>query len=368
MSDVDVVIVGGGAAGLAAALMLGRARRSVVVVDDGHPRNAPAEHVHGYLGREGVGPAELLAIGRSEVAAYGVEVRPGRAVRVEQRDGGGFAVELVDGAVLHARRVLVATGLRDELPPIPGIAERWGRDVLHCPYCHGWEVRDQRIVVVATSEWGAFQASLWRQWSDDVTLVEARVAGLVVVDDRLEGVLLDDETVVPAAAVVVTPRMIANGELLAPLGIEPVDAPRNMGTMIPADASGATSVPGLYVAGNVSNVGAHVLSAAASGAQAGAAINADLVADDVERARPPVMDRGVLGGSLPGEATGVERSAQPAPRDRRGRPHSWHGARRRCGRGCRRDLARRARLGGHGRRPVERGARPRSSSAPRRWA
>ena len=314
MTDVDVVIVGGGSAGLAAALMLGRARRSVVVVDDGRPRNAPAEHVHGYLGREGVAPAELLAIGRAEVAAYGVEVRPGRVVRLERRHDGAFDAELADGTIVGCRRVLVATGLRDELPPIPGVAERWGRDVLHCPYCHGWEVRDQRIVVLSTSEWGAFQASLWRQWSDDVTLVvhsgpaptsaereqlgvrgvtivEATVAGLVVADDRLEGIRLDDGTVVPAAAVVVAPRMIANGELLASLGIEPVDAPRGVGTTIPADAMGATSVPGLYVAGNVSNAGAHVLSAAASGAQAGAAINADLVSDDTERARRPVMDR-----------------------------------------------------------------------------
>ena len=204
-------------------------------------------------------------------------MRPGRVVRVERRDDGTFVVELADGASVSGRRVLVATGLRDELPPIPGVAERWGRDVLHCPYCHGWEVRDQPIVVMSTSEWGAYQASLWRQWSDDVTLVvhggparpssereqlgvrgvtivEATVAGLVVTDDRLHGrpPRRRHRRCRPRRSSS-RPRMIANGELLAPLGIEPVDAPLGVGTTIPADATGATSVPGVFVAGNVGN-------------------------------------------------------------------------------------------------------------------
>ena len=167
---VDVVIIGGGAAGLAAALMLGRSRRSVVVVDAGEPRNAPAGHIHGYLGREGTPPAVLLATGRDEVRRYGVDVLDGRATRAERADG-TFMVFLADGGVVCGRRLLVATGLADELPAIPGLAERWGRDVVHCAYCHGWELGDRPIAVLATGPMGVHQASMFRQLSPDVTLI-----------------------------------------------------------------------------------------------------------------------------------------------------------------------------------------------------
>jgi thioredoxin reductase len=137
----DVVIVGGGAAGLSAGLALSRARRSVLVVDAGTPRNAPAGHVHNYLTRDGIPPAELLAAGRAEVTGYGGEILSGSVNSADPLDD-GFQVTLTDGRVLLARRLLVTTGLVDELPDVPGLTERWGRDVLHCPYCHGWEVRD----------------------------------------------------------------------------------------------------------------------------------------------------------------------------------------------------------------------------------
>ena len=142
----DVVVVGGGAAGLSAALVLGRARRRVVVVDGGAPRNAPAAHMQGFLSRDGMSPAELLAVGREEAAAYGVEFISGHVISVEP----GFVVSLDDGETLTARRLLIATGATDELPSIPGLQERWGRDFLHCPYCHGWEVRDQPLGVLGT--------------------------------------------------------------------------------------------------------------------------------------------------------------------------------------------------------------------------
>jgi thioredoxin reductase len=129
----DVVVVGGGAAGLSGALVLGRARRRVVVVDAGSPRNAPAAHMQGFLSRDGMPPADFLAAGRAEVTAYGVELIEDQVVGVET----GFAVRLASGQVLEARRLLIATGVRDELPDIPGARERWGRDLLHCPYCHG---------------------------------------------------------------------------------------------------------------------------------------------------------------------------------------------------------------------------------------
>ncbi len=309
-AGVDVIVVGGGAAGLAAALLLGRSRRSVLVIDAGEPRNAPADHVHGYLGREGTPPSDLLAIGRSEVAAYGVEVREGLAVDAHRHRDGTFVVELAGGEAVSGRRLLVATGGHDELPAIPGVAERWGRDVIHCPYCHGWEVRDRSIVVISTNGMGVHGASLFRQLSDDVTLVvhagpgptEAEraqltgrgvrivvctVAELVVTDGRLTGVRLDDGSVLPAAAAVVSPRLTARADLLAPLGLEPVEGPTGLGTTIPADATGATGVPGVYVAGNVGNLRAHVLQSAAEGAMAGAAINADLVTEDLAAAAQP---------------------------------------------------------------------------------
>jgi thioredoxin reductase len=175
----DVVIVGGGPAGLSGALMLGRARRSVLVIDSGQPRNAPAAHLQGFLSRDGVPPGHLLEAGRLEVAGYGSEIITGRARSAFRDDwgysraehGGGFAVELDSGRTVRARRLLVTTGITDELPDIPGLTARWGRDVLHCPYCHGWEVRDQPIGVLATSPMSTHQALLFRQWTDKLTLL-----------------------------------------------------------------------------------------------------------------------------------------------------------------------------------------------------
>jgi thioredoxin reductase len=159
----DVVVVGGGAAGLAGAVALARSRRSVLVVDAGDPRNAPASGVHNFLTREGTPPAEIYAAGRREVTRYGGTLQAGRVTALS-RDGGRFAVHIEDQAV-SARRLLVATGLRDELPDVPGLAARWGIDVLHCPYCHGWEVRDQRIGILATGPGAVHQALLFRQLS-----------------------------------------------------------------------------------------------------------------------------------------------------------------------------------------------------------
>src|SRR5689334_5926372 len=146
----DVAIVGGSAAGLAAALQLGRQRRSVIAVDAGEPRNAAAAHMHSYLGHEGLPPAELARIGREEVRSYGGEVLDGRVTSVSAAGHGRFRLELTGGHAIVARRVLAATGMVDELPAIDGLADQWGRDVIHCPFCHGFEVRDRRIVQIVT--------------------------------------------------------------------------------------------------------------------------------------------------------------------------------------------------------------------------
>ena len=302
----DVVVIGGGAAGLNGALMLARARRSVVVIDAGAPRNAPAEGVHGLLGREGTPPGELLARGRSEVRQYGGRVVDG-TVAAAVRDGDGFAVTLVDGRSVRARRLLVTTGLVDELPDVAGLRERWGRDVLHCPYCHGWEVRDRAVGVLASGPMSVHQALLFRQWSADVTffshtmpaptpeqaeqfaargitVVDGEVAAVEVVDDRMTGVRMRDGRLVGRDAVVVATRMVARAGFLADLGLAPVEHPNGVGELIPADPTGRTAVPGVWIAGNVTDLVAQVGAAAAGGATAAAHINADLVAEDTARA------------------------------------------------------------------------------------
>lgn len=291
METWDVVVVGGGAAGLSAAVVLGRSRRSVLVVDAGQPRNAPAEGVHGFLTRDGMPPGELLAVGRAEAEGYGAVIRTGEAVAV-RGERGSFTVELADGTALGARRVVVATGLVDELPDVPGVAERWGRSVIHCPYCHGWEHRDERIVVLATGPNATHQALLFRQLSADVTVLAHTAPpagedaehlanlGIPVVEGLVErvvdgGVVLADGTTAPCDVVVVGPRMVARSALLAPLGVEPTEHP--MGEYVQA------VVPGVWVAGNVADLAAQVVVAAGQGVMAGAMANADLVAEAASR-------------------------------------------------------------------------------------
>ncbi len=219
-SRYDVVVVGGGAAGLSAALVLGRARHRTLVVDAGEPRNAPSSHMQGYLTRDGMAPAEFLALGREEIARYDVELVRDRVVDVTP--GEDFTVALEKGASVRARRLIVATGLKDEMPDVPGVAERFGRDVLHCPFCHGWEVRDEPFGVLASSAMSVHQALMVSRWSKDTTLflhrvaeeeltdvdlrrlaaagvdvVPGEVAGLVAEDDRFTGVRMSDGTVHP---------------------------------------------------------------------------------------------------------------------------------------------------------------------------
>ncbi|MFJ3143240.1 NAD(P)/FAD-dependent oxidoreductase [Streptomyces halstedii] len=306
----DVVVVGGGAAGLSGALTLARAGRSVLVIDAGSPRNAPASHAHNYLGREGVPPLELLAAGRAEAAGYGAEVVQGNAVAAEKLPGGGFRVVREDGSAVEARRLLVTTGLVDELPPVPGVAERWGRDVLHCPYCHGWEVRNRPVGILAAGPMAVHQALLWRQWTDDVVLfrhtaadfgdeeyeqlaarsvavVDGEVAALEVTGDRLTGVRLAGGTVIPREAVVVRPRFTARSGVLETLGLAPTTlevAGQSIGSYVAADPAGATEVPGVWVAGNVTNPMEQVIGSAAAGLKAASAINMDLVTEDTRRA------------------------------------------------------------------------------------
>ena len=301
MSDVDVVVVGGGAAGLSAALVLARARRRVVIVDAGVPRNAPAAHMHGFLSRDGFPPSEILAVGRDEVTAYGTVFTPGTVADALTNGSSGFLVVLADGQRISTRRLLVTTGLRDELPDIPGLRDRWARDVLHCPYCHGYEVRDQRLAVLGWSPDSVKYAQIVRQWADDVVFFDmtgalsgsernalaARAVGVVVgavtrirvENDQLSGVEVDGSRVIARDAVFVAPRFVPNSDLLVRLGCQHDDA-----GWVVSDRTGRTSIAGVWVAGNVANPRAQVITAAGEGSAAAIALNADLVDEDVRDA------------------------------------------------------------------------------------
>lgn len=307
----DVAVIGGSAAGLAAALQLGRQRRSVIIVDAGEPRNAPAAHMHSYLGHEGIAPGEFLEIGRCEVRSYGVEVLAGRALNVAHTGDGRFRVELAGGNTVLARRIVLASGLVDMLPDIDGVREHWGGDVIHCPFCHGYEVRDQRIVAIVTSPVGLHSAGLFRQLTDRLTIVihsgvgsdqpevdALRDAGITVVagpverlvsggDGRLAAVEVTGADRIAADAVVVGTRFDVRADAVASLGVATVAHMTGLGDVIDVDATGATSVPGVWAAGNVTDPSQQVLQAAASGSWVGGMISADLVRTDMaEAARP----------------------------------------------------------------------------------
>jgi thioredoxin reductase len=291
----DVAIIGGGAAGLSAALVLGRARRRVVVIDAGQPRNAPAAHMQGFLSRDGMAPADLLAAGRAEVRHYGVEIIDDRVIDA----GPDLSLVLASGTTITARRVLVATGAVDVLPDIDGARERWGRDFLHCPYCHGWEMRDQAVGVVGTGPGSIEHAQLLRQWTDDViffthavtvtdddrvgldargiAIVDATIERLVVTDDELKGVDLGDGRTVARDVLFIRPALRPHERTpAAALGCEV----RSDG-LVDVDPSGRTSALGVWAAGNATNPRAQVITAAGEGSAVAIAINNDLVAEDV---------------------------------------------------------------------------------------
>ena len=304
----DTIIIGGGVAGLSAALMLGRARRRVLVIDAGQPRNRFASHMHAVLGHEGIDPAELLRIGRADASAFGVEFMDASVTRVDdsgEPDPGDLTVTTDDGTSYAARTLIVATGITDRLPDIPGLAERWGTSVLHCPYCHGWEVRDRRLGVLATSPMALHQVQLLRQWSNDVVLFAGLVPtldaptrtrlgarGIRIVDqavvevlgsgNTLTGVRLEDGTVVEIDAIFTGGAPEPHDRMLEALTLDRADGP--MGNLITVDAVGLTSHPRVWAVGNVVNPGANVPLAMGTGSFAGAAVNAALVTREFDAA------------------------------------------------------------------------------------
>lgn len=302
MEPWDAIIIGGGAAGLSAAQMLGRSRRRTLVVDAGSPRNRFAAHMHGVLGQDGTAPLDLIARGREELAAYGVAWLEASVRRVDEHDA-GVAVALDDGSIEHARALVVATGITDELPDVPGLAERWGTSVLHCPYCHGWEVRDRRLGVLLVSPHQAHQAQLLRQWSEDVVVFAAiplehaferrlRARGVEIVTDAvaelrgdgatLTEVRLENGTVHAVDALFTMGAARPHDDFLAHLGLDRTDTP--VGSFLAVDPTGRTSSPRIWAAGNVVNPMANVPLSMGAGAMVGGAVNGALVDEDFANA------------------------------------------------------------------------------------
>ena len=296
----DCVIVGGGAAGLSAALVLGRARRHVLVVDAGAPSNLPAHGIGGLLGFDGVPPAELYARGRRELDSYpSVELRSGEVISgsVYER---GFGLELADGTAVETRRVLLAMGMRYESPALPGLAELWGSSVFHCPFCHGWEVRDRPLAVLANGERAVHMATMLLGWSDDVVLLtsgpadfgesdrarlsaagvtvdERVVTELASVDGELAAVVFDDGASLARGGLLVASTLHQRSSLASKLGVTfgqpgPVSV-----EPIEIDAMYRTSVPGVFAAGDVCVQMPQVAAAIAAGSAAAASVVASFL-------------------------------------------------------------------------------------------
>ncbi len=301
----DVVVVGGGAAGLSAALILGRARRRVLVLDAGTPRNTPAEHAHGFLSRDGIPPSELLRISRDDLAAYSSVTFANDESVGAQASGDGYAITLSNNEVIEARKIVLASGVVDILPEIPGVHELWGQGVYHCPYCHGWEVRD--------TAWGALgkmhlleRVPLYQVWASRVValtdgpsslgsaererlaafgagLDERRIARVARADGDGVRVFYEDGASTDLGALFVAPSQVQRSPFAEMLGCEMVEPGPVDAKYVRVDgASGETSVPGVYAAGDMTGPAQSLILAAASGARAAYHLNRMLAVEDAE--------------------------------------------------------------------------------------
>lgn len=302
----DAVIIGGGAAGLSAAQTLGRSLRNTLVIDAGSPRNRFAAHMHNVLGHDGINPTELLARGREELERYGVAVAAGSVTAVRSEADSHLTIDIatepgIPERSITTRALVVATGVRDVLPDIPGLAEHWGSGVFHCPYCHGWEVRDSRIGVVTTSPMSLHQVTLLRQWSDRVTVFSAglggldpvteralRARGMVIESDPVAEILGDGSSVTGVRtssgsvhqidAVFTVSGLEALDGFLADLDLDRTETP--FGSFLTVDPMGRTSHPRIWAVGNVAAPMATVPVAMGAGAMAGGGVNFALVEED----------------------------------------------------------------------------------------
>ncbi|CAN7555161.1 NAD(P)/FAD-dependent oxidoreductase [Polaromonas sp. LjRoot131] len=303
----DAIIVGGSFAGLSAALQLARARRQVLVIDAGLPRNRFASESHGVLGHDGKPGSQVLAEARQQLQAYPtVQIFNGRVSRVDSGEA-GFVVEAEDGMRwFTARRLLLATGVADVLPEIPGLQERWGKTVVHCPYCHGYEIGGGAIGVLGTGPMSVHQAVLFADWgevtlftqgvvavsAEEQALLAARkvrvepspIAELQGTAPALDGVLLRDGRRVAIKALLVGTQVRMASPLAAALGCAFDDSP--FGPIVRIDAWGLTSAPGVYAGGDMARVPHSITFACAGGVAAGIGLHASLVMEDAHGMAP----------------------------------------------------------------------------------
>lgn len=294
----EVIVIGGSFAGLSAAMQLARARRRVLVIDAGRPRNRFAAHAHGFFGQDGKPPTQIIDEAAAQLAAYPTVQRVAGDVRTAGRAADGrFHVTLADGSRASADRLILATGIRDELPALPGLAERWGVSVLHCPYCHGYEVSGQRLGVLATHPLSVHQAILIPDWGpttwftqgaaeaneEEAALLEARgvrierspVVEILGDAPRIEALRLADGQVVPIDALFVGARTAMASDLAQQLGCAFDDGP--LGPVVRVDAGKQASVAGVFVAGDASTPMSNATFASASGVMAGVAAHRSLI-------------------------------------------------------------------------------------------
>ena len=293
----DAIIIGGSFAGLSAALYIARARRHVCIIDTGSPRNRFAAHSHGFFAQDGSAPGTMLATARSQVAAYPtVTFIEGEATSAA-KEADGFSVKLTTGDVLEGARLVLAFGISDELPAIPGLAERWGKSVLHCPYCHGFEVSGQRLGVLNVSPMSIHQAMLIAEWGpttlyldgasepDEASLATLAQRGVAIEPApvkalhgegaQLTAIELGDGRMSGVDALYLGPRTRLNSGIADQLGCELEEG--QFGSVIRTDPQRMTTVPGVYAAGDIARSAHNVTWASADGVTAGVAVHRSLV-------------------------------------------------------------------------------------------
>ncbi|GGH77219.1 NAD(P)/FAD-dependent oxidoreductase [Phaeocystidibacter marisrubri] len=298
----EVIIIGGSNAGLSAAMSLGRSLRKVLVIDSGKPCNAPTPYSHNFLTRDGATPEEISTIAKEQVLSYpSVHFQEGLAQSAEKKEDGSFDVTLDNGQMISAQKLVIATGMKDILPQIPGFQECWGKSVIHCPYCHGYEVHHTKTGVLANGERSYEFASMIQHWTDDLTLFTNGVADLtneersnlsqlnVAIDERpiqilhhvngqIEKIEFEDQSTFALHALYAAVPTEQHSTMASELGCLITEA-----GYIEVDPFQKTTVEGVYAVGDCTSPFRKVSIAVASGSICGAALNREMIQEDIER-------------------------------------------------------------------------------------
>lgn len=297
--QLDVIIIGGSFAGLSAAMQLARGQRKVTVIDAGEPRNRYADQSHGFFGLDGVSPFAIQQEAYRQLLKYPTaDIVKGKAIAIE-KIASEFHVMLEDNTSLHSKKLILATGVRDELPAIPGLKERWGATVIHCPYCHGYEVRNQPLGVLATSPLSTHQAGMIPDWGPTtyftqglyepdeeqrafllkrgVTIESTPIVEVLGRAPEISSVYLADGRTIRLAALFVGPKTHMASPFAEQLGCEFEEGP--LGLVIKTDPFKQTSVEGIFAAGDMGNPMQNATLASASGVMAGVGAHQSLMRD-----------------------------------------------------------------------------------------